>query len=382
MKRLRSQLAAFSITRTILNTGFRLVYPFLPTFARALGVDLETIALAVTARSALGLAGPLLGSAGDHLGRKRSMLIGLGLFAAGMAIVIVSPTYAGLFLALLLSAAGKIVFDPAMQAYLGDRVHYAQRGTAIAATEFGWSGASLLGLPLVGWLISRYGWQSPFPLLAGLGLLALLALGAGLPGDAPTAGGSPSLNQALRAIRAHRPAMAALTITLLISVGNEIVNIVYGAWLEGSFGLKVAALGASAAVIGIAELSGEGLVATMTDRIGKERAIAIGLAAIALTCLWLPVASGTLTGALIAIFLLFISFEFTFVSSLSMITEIAPASRATLMAGNLTAAAAGRALGATLGPYLFRWGIFANGIFGAATALASLWLLLRFIKVE
>jgi hypothetical protein len=35
--RLRYQLAAFSLTRAVINTGFRMVYPFLPTFARGLG---------------------------------------------------------------------------------------------------------------------------------------------------------------------------------------------------------------------------------------------------------------------------------------------------------------------------------------------------------
>jgi len=62
---LRGQLAAFSFSRMILNTGFRMVYPFLPAIARGLGLDLATAALAVTARSATGLASPLLGFLAD-----------------------------------------------------------------------------------------------------------------------------------------------------------------------------------------------------------------------------------------------------------------------------------------------------------------------------
>jgi len=46
------------------------------------------------------------------------------------------------------------------------------------------------------------------------------------------------------------------------TAANEQVNLVFGVWLQDSFGLKIAALGAASAVIGISEMSAEGLVAT------------------------------------------------------------------------------------------------------------------------
>jgi len=85
---LRGQLTLFLITRIILDTGFRMVYPFLPTFARALGVDISAISLAITARSSLGILSPFIGSAGDLIGRKSAMLIGLSIFAGGSLAVL------------------------------------------------------------------------------------------------------------------------------------------------------------------------------------------------------------------------------------------------------------------------------------------------------
>jgi len=76
-----SELVLFPLIRGVINTGFRIIYPFLPTIARALGVSIESVALAVTARSLIGVSGPLIGSAGDILGRRRAMLLGLLLFA-------------------------------------------------------------------------------------------------------------------------------------------------------------------------------------------------------------------------------------------------------------------------------------------------------------
>ena len=58
------------------------------------------------------------------------------------------------------------------------------------------------------------------------------------------------------------------------SAGNELVNLIFGVWLEDSFGLQIAALAGASAVIGFSELGGESLAALLTDRIGKPRALA------------------------------------------------------------------------------------------------------------
>jgi predicted MFS family arabinose efflux permease len=287
-----------------------------------------------------------------------------------------------LFLAIVLGAAAKIVFDPAMQAYLGDSVPYQRRAQAIAITELGWSGASLLGLPIAGWLIARSGWVSPFYLIIGLSLAALVVMWRMLPEDGERDAEQVNLSSALRIISRHPSALAGLAISLLISASNETVNIIYGAWMEDSFGLAAAALGGTAAIIGVAELGGEGLVAAFSDRIGKRTTVGMGLIAILLTCLALPFLGSTLTGSLIGLFIFFISFEFTFVTTIPLLTELVPGARATLMAANITAAASGRALGALMGPRLFHLGILANGMASAGLAFLGLIILFFFLNVD
>ena len=378
--RLALQVAAFPVVRTVINTGFRMVYPFLPTIARGLGVQVESVALAVTARSGLGLLAPFFGTVADTRSRRTAMLLALCLYAAGMALVAAWPTYAAFFAALLISATGKILFDSAMQAYLGDRVDYSRRGLVIAVTEFGWSGAFLIGMPVTGWLIAKAGWSAPFPWLAGLALAAALFLGRLLPHEAPAARTQHSVWQGMRAVVSHRPALAGLAVSLLISAANELVNIVYGVWMEGSFGLQIAALGAASAVIGLSELVGEGLVATLADRLGKRSAVALGIALSASASLALPVLGRTLTFSLIGLFLFYVCFEFTLVTGISLMTELVPGARATVMAGNLSAHALGRAVGAFLGPLLFAGGIAANGAVSASLNVAAIALLLVFVR--
>jgi DHA1 family inner membrane transport protein len=223
-----------------------------------------------------------------------------------------------------------------MQAYFGDRVPYQRRGLALAVTEVGWSLAFIFGVPLMGYLIARYGWSAPFPVLT--------ALGAGMFGiiwwmaprrDAnhiPARNPWSNFGTVLRNI----PALAGISIALWASAANELVNLIFGLWLEDAFGLQIAALAGASAVIGLSELSGEGLVALLTDRIGKARALAWGLTANALAAALLPFIGRTEAGALAGLFLFYISFEFVMVSHIPLMTEVVPGARATVMSFNVT----------------------------------------------
>ncbi len=379
--RLPLQIGLLAAARFILSTGFRMVYPFLPVIARGLGVDVELMGLAITARSSLGLAAPAFGSLADRYGRRASILGSLALFAAGVLVVWVWPTYPVLIVSLLLTGAAKITIDAATQAYVGDRVPYTWRGRAIAITELGWSTAFLLGVPVAGWLIARGHWTAPLLWLALLALGAAVVLSRVIQNDAPHPSERPNLMAGLRLVLAHRSAMAALGVALLIGGANELVNIVFGVWLEGTFGLQVAALGLASTVIGVSELSGEGLVATLTDRLGMKRAVALGLVACIVSSVALPVLGRTLPGALVGLFLFYISFEFAYVSFVSLLTELRPGARATLMAGNIAAVSLGRVGGALLGPVLFRAGLLANGGASAAANVLAILLLVVFVRL-
>lgn len=378
---MRYQILAFSISRMVLNTGFRLVYPFLPALARGLGVDLQTMALAVTARSLLGFFTPLFGGLADSHGRRWVMLGGLILFSVGLLIVPIGGLFAVFLLGLLISMAGKLLFDPAMQAYLGDRVAYTRRGLALATTELGWSMAGLVGLPLVAISMERSGWQTPFLWLAGLGFASFVAIWILVPSDRQPNRAQVSNLAALKFLVRHSPALAGLSVGILTSMANEIVNIVYGAWMEDSFGLQLTALGAAAAVIGLAELSGEGFVAGFSDRLGKKRLVAAGISGSVLTSLALPLLGRSAATATAGLFLFYLTFEIVIVASIPLMTQLVPSARATTMASNVAGLSLGRAAGALLGPILYASTLLPNGIAAAAINGLALLVLLRFVQL-
>jgi predicted MFS family arabinose efflux permease len=403
--RLRYQVLFFALVRTILNTPFRMIYPFLPAISRGLGVEISAINQAVTLRATLGALSPVVGSIGDARGRKFAMLVGISSFIGAMALVFISPTFPALVVSMLMVTLAKIMFDPAMYAYIGDVVSYDRRGLAMGIGEFGWSGAFLLGVPIVGWLIARGGWSgnanafaapfglpgvvgllpreqwaAPFPYLLLAGIAILILLWQIVPATPVQGSQRTSLVRGLRAIIASPAALGALMAGVLLSGSNEMVNIVFGRWMEDSFGLRIIALGITAAIIGVAELGGEGLTALLADRLGKRRSVAIGFVTYGLSCLLLPVLGTTYNGALVGLFLFYITFEFTLVCSIPLMSELLPSARATLLAAMASASSVGRAVGSLIGPALFTFGIGANAVTAAVLNLVALGLILWLVR--
>ena len=364
--KLRLQLFIFMLLRIILNTMHRMVYPFLSVFAQGLCVDVTAISLALAGRNFVGIFGPFLVPLANRRGRRFGMLAGITAFTLGVSLVALYPNLFTLSAALILAILSKTLFDPTLQAYLGDRVAYEQRGTALAITEMSWSLAFILGVPGMGYLIGRFGWSSPFPVLALSGLVIFAVIWRMIPKDDLQPGmddhdrkSSERLSQRTASILASIPALAGISIGLWGSAANEMVTLIFGVWLANSFGLQIAALAGASVVIGLSELSGEGLVALITDRLGKPQAVTIGLIGNILASILLPIIGRTETGALIGLFFFYISFEFMVVSLLPLMTESMPQARATGMALNLVGFGIGRSLGALLSTFVYlRAGFF------------------------
>ena len=352
--RLSVTLAVMLLARITLNMSYRITYPFLPVIARGLGVDLPTAGLLVTGRATGGLVSPFLGPLSDRYGRKRMILVALSLLIAGAAICALVPLYVAFMVAFVMFGVSKAAFDPTIQAYISDRVPYERRGWAIGVTELSWSGAWLVGVPSSGWLIARAGWQAPYVLLTVLSTAGLLLIAWLLPRDAPVARHSHNPLQ-LGAVIRNRNLAAALVVTFLMMLANEFTFVVYGAWMENRLGLSVATIGVASIAIGIAEAAGEFSSAAFVDRIGKRRAVLVGMLLLAVFYGLLPSLGQRLEWVIAGLVLLFVAFEFTLVASLPLVSELAPEARATAMSANVAAMTVARMIGSACGTALFAW---------------------------
>jgi predicted MFS family arabinose efflux permease len=374
-----SLLAAFILVRLVVSTAFRMVFPFLPALARGLGVPVEAMAAAVSARSALGLLGPLLGVFADMRGRKQALIVGLIIFGISLAAVGIWPAYSIFFLGLVVSGGATVVIDSSVHAYLGDTIPYRQRGRAAAIVELGWSLAFVIGIPLVGWSMARSGWNTPFIWLGIAGLLAGAVIGLVVPRTLPASGSWLELRSGLHAILSPAP-LLGLLLALLATLANQVVSIVFGIWMEDSFGLQLEQLGAASSVIGLAGIAGIGCAVLFTDRLGKRAAVGLGLLINSAICLGLPFLGSELWGALAGLFIFYMSFEFTLTSLLPLMTTLSTQARGAFMAATLAAFSVGDSLGALLGPALIRSGLTANALVTVAINLCGLFLLAMFVR--
>ena len=167
--------------------------------------------------------------------------------------------------------------------------------------------------------------------------------------------------------------MGAMGFAFFFNAANDIFFVVYGAWLESSFDISVVVLGAGTAVIGVAELCGEGLTAAFSDRLGLKKSLVIGTCLTVLNYAMIPLYGASLAMALVGIFFLFLAFEFSIVTSIALCTEILPGSRATMISALMAAAGLGRVAGALAGgPVWLLGGISATGLTAAAVTGAAL----------
>ncbi len=362
------QISVATLIRLLFNTARRFVYPFAPVLSRGLGVSLTATTSLIAATQFSGIFSLLFGPLGDKWGYRRMLWAGSAILVVGMFAAGLFPFYGVVLLGLLLAGLGKSVFDPSAQAFIGRQVPYRRRGLAVGIAEMNWAGSSLIGIPLVGLLIGVWGWRAPFFAIGAMGLMGwvLLVVLFSEKRNHQVVQNHAGIIEIWRRVGREPAAMGAVGYTFFISFANDNLFVVYGIWLESYFGLSVVAVGSATVVIGIAELLGEGLTATISDRLGLIRAIVIGCAITIFCYLLLPFFGKTVGLALAALFLVFLTFEFTIVTSMSLFTEILPGTRATMMSGYLAASCAGRMLGAFSGGMIWH----AGGIFAVSVTSA------------
>jgi len=372
------------ICRLVLSTARRFAYPFAPVLSRELGVPLTSITSLIAVNWATSLLGIFFGPLADRFGYRKMMVLGLVMLTVGMFAGGFFPFYGVILITLFLAGLGKIVFDPAVQAYVSERVPYNRRATAIGFLEISWAGSTLLGIPLIALLIDNVGWRSPFFAMGAIGLAGIIALIVLFPQDEKLISKprrSLSVKKVLPIIVQDKASLGALTYVFFFSAAIDNLFVVYGAWLEKAFSVGIVALGMTTGVIGVAELLGEILVVTISDRFGLKRVIMIGVTICIFTYGLLPFAGQSLLPALVGLFIHFLIFEFTIISSVALCTELQPEMRATVIAGFFAAAGMGRIVGALIGgPIWLAGGIVATGLVSSGITVLALISLCRGLR--
>jgi MFS family permease len=155
-----------------------LVVPLLPQFPRLLSASPGTVAWLVTATLVAGaVCAPVLGRLGDMYGKRRMLVVALGMVTIGSALGAVAPNVGVLIAARALQGAAMGVIALGISV-MRDVLPPARVGSGIAlmSSSLGIGGA--IGLPLTGVVAEQASWRWLFAGAAVLGVVQLVLVRA------------------------------------------------------------------------------------------------------------------------------------------------------------------------------------------------------------
>ncbi|OWV82916.1 MFS transporter [Rhizobium sp. R693] len=232
-------LFALTIAAYAIGTTEFVIVGLLPTVASDLHISLPLAGLIVSVY-ALGVTfgAPVLTALTGRIERKPLLLGLMALFVIGNGMAAISPSYAPLLVARVLSAFAHGVFFSVGSTIAADLVPENRRASAIAMMFMGLTVAIVTGVPL-GTLIGQvFGWRATFAAVAGLGAIAFIAIAVLLPSNLKKAPAASIVDQ-IRVLGSGRLlivfAMTALgyggtfvAFTFLASILQEITGFAAG----------------------------------------------------------------------------------------------------------------------------------------------------------
>jgi predicted MFS family arabinose efflux permease len=371
-------LALFSIIalRTILNAAYRAPLPFLSDIALALNAEVSSLGWLATAFSLSGLLGLLSGAMERKLSRRNAMFTSMFIFIAACFILpFISSLVVAAFLFLMIGAS-KVLYEPQSLAFLGDYVPYETRGKAIGLVELSWALAWIFGVVLLGFLVERGAWSMLFVITGASAIPFTFMVARFATASSPIQPQSVA-SVGARIVLSNANALRMIIFGVLILSAATMATLVYSPWFVERFNLSPSRLGVASIVIGLADAIGELASALAIDRFGKRVSLLASSAFFAASLIFFWLSANVFAYALIGLFCIFFSFEFSLVASFAVLSEVAPTERATMIGFGAAANAIGRTIVSFFALQLFQIGrltlpiLLAAGMVAVAFAVAS-----------
>ena len=369
-----SMISLIFTIRLIVDTSFRMAYPFIPQISEGLKLSITAFSWLLTIRSTSGLLGPAIGTLADRLGRRNVMGAALLIQFVGMAGMALAKGWWSALPMFLVGVATN-AYLPSQQAYISDQVPYERRGRALASVDIAFAISGILVMPVIGWMMNIWGWRMPFAVLSVFSLIAAALIWRKLPAS-ETRAHATSEPQPMRILLRQTNVLASMGVSMLLFTAVGIFMTFWSIWLSADYGLDALGLGLTANRIGFSELTGAILAGLFIDRVGKRRGSLISLAVGAIILGLLPVFSISLASSRTTLLLTVLWIEMSIVALFPLYGEQAPESRATIFSLVALGNAVGLGLGPPLTAALWQW----RGL-SAVTTVGAISMLLAFVGV-
>jgi predicted MFS family arabinose efflux permease len=348
--------------------------PLLGVIAAGVGMSLVTAGVLVAVFEGMGFVSPVAGWMVDRLGSRRMMVVSLGGFGAAAVLAAGSRGVPGFALAIVALGLTAMVYESASTAWVAATTPYDQRAAVLSRLDTAWAGGLLIGVPIVAGL-SLWTWRASYAAVAALAFVALWHVSRRVGGPVLVASANAAMAIERRSWQwpTIRRGLWIIGPFGLLAAASQLVVVVYGVWLEERHRFPTAAVGAVGFVFGLGDLAATLTTMRVTDRIGKIRAVRIGVGALVVAALALSVVHRHPVGGVCALLVLLVCYEFALLSAKPLLTEIDPDNRGLGIGLGFGAAAGCRAVAAVIGTATFAaGGLGANALVAAATASVAL----------
>ena len=180
----RWALASLSLSILLSSLGSSIANVGLPTLAQVFNASFQHVQWIVLAYLlAITTLIVSVGRIGDITGRRRLLLVGIGVFTLASALCGLAPTLWLLIGARALQGIGAAIMMALTMAFVGETVPKAKTGSAMGLLGTMSAIGTAMGPSLGGLLIDGFGWQAIFLITVPLGLLTLVLAHRYLPAD-------------------------------------------------------------------------------------------------------------------------------------------------------------------------------------------------------
>lgn len=376
-------LASVQFTNIV---DFMVIMPLAPQLERDMGLTPARFSMVVSSYTyAAGLAGLLATMVIDRWPRRSAFLSLYAGFLVGTLACGLAPNYGALLAARFLTGAFGGVLGGMAMTIIGDVFPEHRRGAATGALMSAFAIASIFGVPIGLTLGQKFGWHTPFFVLAALGVPTLLMARRTMPAlDAHV--GKVQTESALARLRGtlvEPNHLRAFALTVAMQFGSFAVLPFMSPYLVANVRLPESHLALLYIVGGALTLFAAPIAGRIADRLGKLRvyrmlAPVTALVMIAVTNL--PPVSTAL--AVLVMAALMVSNAGRMVPAMAMITSsVQPHRRGGFLGANSAVQHMASGLGTSVAGLILAKGADGRflhfpvvGAIGAVVTLASMWI--------
>jgi len=354
-------------------TGCSVLAPagMLGELSSGLDVSITTAGLLITFGAiVLCVGSPVTAWLTSRIERRTLLAVTLAMLALTNIASAFAPDYLSLLVIRLVMLAVGALYTPQAAGTAGLIVPEQKRGSTIAYIFLGWSLAAAIGLPLITFIASRYGWRVAYGGIGAMGCVAFVLLAWRLPGGLT---GAPVDLKTWADIGRNRMIALLLLITTLQMSGQFVVFTFMGPLLAKLTGARPDAIALVFACYGLCGVIGTAIGARIVDSWGawKTSVFFTALLLAGVTGWALSAGIYPLMAASVAIW----GLGFASTNSMQQVRLIgaAPSLASASVSLNTSVLYIGQAVGSAIGGFLYaRDFLYATGYVAAAFVALAL----------